>query len=111
GEIEFPFVSVGATEHTLLAAVLAQGETVMKNSACEPEITDLADCLNKMGAKVTGAGTPTIRVEGVSRLGGATHAVLPDRIETGTYALAAAMAGGQGGLARTPTGVIPDPIY
>jgi UDP-N-acetylglucosamine 1-carboxyvinyltransferase len=101
GQVEFPFVSVGATEHTLLAAVLANGETVMTNAACEPEITDLADCLNKMGAKISGAGTPTIRVQGVGRLGGATHAVLPDRIETGTYALAAAMAGGEVRLTRT----------
>ncbi|ODT86554.1 UDP-N-acetylglucosamine 1-carboxyvinyltransferase [Phenylobacterium sp. SCN 70-31] len=101
GEVEFPFVSVGATEHTLLAAVLADGVTVIRNAACEPEITDLADCLNKMGAKVTGAGTPTILIEGVGRLSGATHAVLPDRIETGTYALAAAMAGGEVRLTRT----------
>jgi UDP-N-acetylglucosamine 1-carboxyvinyltransferase len=97
GEIDFPFVSVGATEHALLAAVLAQGVTVMTNAACEPEITDLADCLNKMGAKVTGAGTPTLRVEGVAKLSGATHAVLPDRIETGTYA----MAGGEVRLTGT----------
>jgi UDP-N-acetylglucosamine 1-carboxyvinyltransferase len=101
GEVSFPFVSVGATEHTLLAAVLANGETVMTNAACEPEITDLADCLNKMGAKITGAGTSTIRVQGVTRLSGTTHAVLPDRIETGTYALAAAMAGGEVRLTRT----------
>ncbi|WP_337187040.1 UDP-N-acetylglucosamine 1-carboxyvinyltransferase [Phenylobacterium sp.] len=101
GEVEFPFVSVGATEHTLLAAVLAEGVTVIRNAACEPEITDLADCLNKMGAKVSGAGTPTILIEGVGRLSGATHAVLPDRIETGTYALAAAMAGGEVRLTRT----------
>jgi UDP-N-acetylglucosamine 1-carboxyvinyltransferase len=73
----------------------------MTNAACEPEITDLADCLNKMGAKVTGAGTPTLRVEGVAKLSGATHAVLPDRIETGTYALAAAMAGGEVRLTGT----------
>ena len=83
-EIDFPFVSVGATEPALLAAVLAEGETVRTNAACEPEITDLADCLNKMGAKVTGAGTATIRVQGVSKLNGARHSVLPDRIETGT---------------------------
>ncbi len=101
GLIEFPFVSVGATEHALLAAVLAQGETTITQAACEPEITDLAECLNKMGAKVSGAGTPTIRVQGVGRLSGATHAVLPDRIETGTYALAAAMAGGEVRLTRT----------
>ncbi|UTP41183.1 UDP-N-acetylglucosamine 1-carboxyvinyltransferase [Phenylobacterium sp. LH3H17] len=100
-EIVFPFVSVGATEHAMLAAVLAHGETVLTNAACEPELADLADCLNKMGAKVTGAGTPTIRIEGVARLGGATHAVIPDRIETGTFALAAAMAGGEVRLTRT----------
>jgi UDP-N-acetylglucosamine 1-carboxyvinyltransferase len=92
--IKFPFVSVGATEHTLLAAVLAQGETVIENAACEPEIIDLADCLNAMGAKVQGAGTATITVTGVARLKGATHAVVPDRIEAGTYAVAAAWAGG-----------------
>jgi len=101
GRIEFPAISVGATEHAMLAAVLANGETVMTNAACEPEMVDLADCLNKMGAKVSGAGTSTIHVQGVSRLGGATHAVMPDRIETGTYALAAAMAGGEVRLTRT----------
>lgn len=106
GEIRFPFVSVGATEHTLLAAVLAEGETVIGNAACEPEITDLADCLNRMGAKVSGAGTPTIRVTGVSRLNGASHPVLPDRIETGTYALAAAMAGGEVRLTGTRADLI-----
>jgi len=100
-EIEFPFVSVGATEHAMLAAVLANGVTVLKNAACEPEIDDLAICLNKMGAKVVGAGTPTITIDGVARLSGATHAVVPDRIETGTFALAAAMAGGEVRLTRT----------
>lgn len=100
-EIEFPFVSVGATEHTLLAAVLAHGSTLIRNAACEPEIEDLAICLNKMGAKVSGAGTPEIEIQGVARLSGATHAVLADRIETGTYALAAAMAGGEVRLTRT----------
>ena len=93
-EIDMPFVSVGATEHTLLACVLASGETVIRNAACEPEISDLADCLNEMGAKVRDAGTGTIHVTGVAALHGASHAVVPDRIETGTYALAAAMAGG-----------------
>ncbi len=95
GHIVFPGVSVGATEHTLLAAVLARGETVIENAACEPEIVDLADCLNAMGARIEGAGTSIIRVVGVARLGGATHAVVPDRIEAGTYAVAAAMAGGE----------------
>jgi UDP-N-acetylglucosamine 1-carboxyvinyltransferase len=99
--IEFPFASVGATEHAMLAAVLARGETVIKNAACEPELGDLADCLNKMGAQVSGAGTSTIRIQGVDRLHGATHAVIPDRIETGTFALAAAMAGGEVRLTRT----------
>ena len=101
GRIEFPFVSVGATEHAMLAAVLADGETTIQNAACEPEMNDLADCLNKMGAKVSGAGTPSITIQGVSRLHGATHAVMPDRIETGTYALAAAMAGGEVRLTGT----------
>jgi UDP-N-acetylglucosamine 1-carboxyvinyltransferase len=100
-EIEFPFVSVGATEHALLAAVLAEGETVLRNAACEPEIGDLADCLNKMGAKVSGIGSSTLSIQGVSRLGGADHAVIPDRIETGTYALAVAMAGGEVRLTNT----------
>jgi len=99
--IEFPFASVGATEHAMLAAVLAKGETVIKNAACEPELGDLADCLNAMGAHVAGAGTSTIRIQGVDRLHGATHAVIPDRIETGTFALAAAMAGGEVRLTRT----------
>lgn len=105
-EIVFPFVSVGATEHAMLAAVLAKGGTVLKNAACEPELIDLADCLNAMGAKVSGAGTSTIVIEGVERLHGATHSVIPDRIETGTYALAAAMAGGEVRLTRTRTDFI-----
>ncbi len=99
--IEFPSVSVGATEHSMLAAVLAKGETVLENAAREPELGDLEQCLNAMGAKVEGAGTSTIRIQGVSRLGGATHAVIPDRIETGTYAVAAAMAGGEVRLTNT----------
>jgi UDP-N-acetylglucosamine 1-carboxyvinyltransferase len=94
-EIEFPFVSVGATEHALMAAVLAHGTTVLNNSACEPEIVDLAECLNSMGAKVSGAGTKTITVEGVTSLHGTDWAVICDRIEAGTYAVAAAMAGGE----------------
>ena len=100
-QIDFPFASVGATEHAMLAAVLADGETVLTNAACEPEMVDLAECLTAMGAKVTGAGASTIHIQGVSRLHGATHAVMPDRIETGTYALAAAMAGGEVRLTRT----------
>ena len=101
GEIEFPFISVGATEHAMLAAVLADGETVIRNAAHEPEMLDLAECLNKMGARISGAGTSTIHIEGVPRLSGASHAVMPDRIETGTYALAAAMAGGEVRLTHT----------
>ena len=92
--IEFPFVSVGATEHEVLAAVLAKGDTVVKNAAQEPEIADLADCLNAMGAKVEGAGSSEINIQGVASLSGGKHAVVADRIETGTYALAAAAAGG-----------------
>ncbi|MDB5455400.1 MAG: UDP-N-acetylglucosamine 1-carboxyvinyltransferase [Caulobacter sp.] len=94
-EITFPFVSVGATEHAMLAAVLAEGTTVLHNAACEPELVDLEQCLNAMGAKVWGAGTPTITITGVAKLHGATHSVIPDRIEMGTYAVAAAMAGGE----------------
>jgi UDP-N-acetylglucosamine 1-carboxyvinyltransferase len=94
GEIDFPKVTVGGTHTALMAAVLARGETVIKNAAREPEIVDLANCLNKMGAKISGAGQSTIVVEGVGSLHGAHHAVLPDRIETGTYAMAVAMTGG-----------------
>lgn len=93
-EIAFPFVSVGATEHAMLAAVLADGETVLKNAAREPEIADLAECLNKMGARIEGAGGSEISIRGVASLKGARHAVVADRIETGTYALAAAAATG-----------------
>jgi UDP-N-acetylglucosamine 1-carboxyvinyltransferase len=99
-EIEFPFVSVGATEHALMAAVLAHGTTVMKNAACEPEIVDLAECLNAMGAKVSGAGTNTLVIEGVTSLKGADWSVICDRIEAGTYAVAGAMAGGEVRLTR-----------
>jgi UDP-N-acetylglucosamine 1-carboxyvinyltransferase len=99
--INFPINSVGATEHAMLAAVLADGDTVLENAAAEPELADLAECLNAMGAKVSGAGTRTVHIQGVSRLHGATHSVIPDRIETGTYAVAAAMAGGEVRLTRT----------
>ena len=94
GEINFPKVTVGGTHTALMAAALARGTTVIENAAREPEIGDVADCLNKMGAKITGAGTARIVVEGVARLSGARHSVLPDRIETGTYAMAVAMTGG-----------------
>ena len=94
GEIKFPKVTVGGTHTALMAASLAAGTTVIENAAREPEIGDVADCLNKMGARISGAGTAQIVVEGVAKLHGARHAVLPDRIETGTYAFAVAMAGG-----------------
>ncbi|WP_407521682.1 UDP-N-acetylglucosamine 1-carboxyvinyltransferase [Methylobacterium oryzisoli] len=94
GEISFPKVTVGGTHVALMAAALAHGTTVIDNAAREPEVVDLAACLSKMGARIEGAGTPRIVVEGVSRLGGARHEVLPDRIETGTYAMAVAMTGG-----------------
>ncbi|AWM88161.1 UDP-N-acetylglucosamine 1-carboxyvinyltransferase [Microvirga sp. 17 mud 1-3] len=93
-EIDFPKVTVGGTHVALMAATLAQGTTVIRNAAREPEVVDLAECLVKMGAKIQGAGTSEIVVEGVARLGGASHDVLPDRIETGTYAMAVAMTGG-----------------
>ncbi|HJS33644.1 MAG TPA: UDP-N-acetylglucosamine 1-carboxyvinyltransferase, partial [Alphaproteobacteria bacterium] len=93
-EIVFPAVSVGATENLLMAASLARGETVLANAAREPEVSDLARCLVAMGATIDGIGTDTIRVQGARRLHGATHAIVPDRIETGTYAMAAAATGG-----------------
>jgi UDP-N-acetylglucosamine 1-carboxyvinyltransferase len=92
--IVVPKVSVGATHPALMAASLARGETVIENAAREPEIGDVAECLAKMGARIEGIGTSTLRIDGVSRLEGAVHTVLPDRIETGTYAFAAAAAGG-----------------
>ena len=106
GRIVFPFSSVGATEHAMLAAVLAHGDTELIGAACEPEMVDLADCLNAMGARVTGAGTPTLYISGVARLTGATHAVIPDRIEMGTYAMAVAMAGGAVRLTNTRADLI-----
>lgn len=93
--VEFPFVSVGATENALMAATLAKGTTVIKNAAKEPEIVDLARCLKKMGAKIDGEGTSTITIEGTDRLGGATHQVVTDRIELGTYMLVPAICGGE----------------
>jgi UDP-N-acetylglucosamine 1-carboxyvinyltransferase len=90
----FPKVSVGATHVLLMAASLARGETVLENAAREPEVVNLADCLNAMGANITGAGTSTITISGVDSLSGARHKVIPDRIETGTYAMAVAMTGG-----------------
>jgi len=93
--IDFPFASVGATENIMMAATLAKGTTVINNAAREPEIVDLADCLRKMGAQIDGDGTSTITIQGVDRLGGATHPVVIDRIELGTYMLAPAFCGGE----------------
>lgn len=94
GPVRFPKVSVGATHVVMMAATLARGITTIENAAQEPEVTDLANCLVAMGAKITGIGTSRLTIEGVDKLHGAHHAVLPDRIETGTYAMAAAMTGG-----------------
>jgi UDP-N-acetylglucosamine 1-carboxyvinyltransferase len=94
GTIRFPFVSVGATENALMAATLAKGTTVIENAAREPEITDLAKCLIAMGARIDGLRTDTLTIEGVDRLHGATYAVMPDRIEAGSYACAAIITGG-----------------
>lgn len=95
GKVEFEFASVGATENALMAATLAKGTTVLNNAAREPEIVDLAQCLRAMGAQIEGEGSSTITVQGVDRLGGATHAVVTDRIELGTYMLAPAICGGE----------------
>ena len=105
-EIEFPFVSVGATEHALLAAVLAKGTTVLRRAAMEPEIGDLARCLVAMGAKIEGIDTDVLTITGVTSLGGTTWSVIPDRIEMGSYAVAAAMAGGEVRLTRSRPGLI-----
>ncbi len=94
GQIVFPFVTVGGTENALMAATLASGETTISNAAREPEITDLANCLVAMGAKIDGIGSDTLKITGVSSLHGARYAVVPDRIETGSYAVAAAITGG-----------------
>jgi len=94
-EVTFPKVSVGATENLMMAATLARGSTVLRNAAREPEIADLAACLNAMGARIVGAGTGTVTIEGVNALAGATHEVIPDRIELGTYMIAPAIAGGR----------------
>jgi|TARA_B110000908_G_scaffold494_1_gene666 UDP-N-acetylglucosamine 1-carboxyvinyltransferase len=93
--IDFPFASVGATENIMMAATLAKGTTVINNAAREPEIVDLSDCLRKMGAQIDGDGTSSITIQGVDRLGGATHPVVTDRIELGTYMLAPAFCGGE----------------
>ncbi len=94
GHIVFDRITVTGTEDLMMAATLADGETVMENCAREPEVTDLAALLNKMGAKIEGAGTQTIRIQGVSKLHGARHRIIPDRIEAGTFVIAAALTGG-----------------
>ncbi|MBK7357401.1 UDP-N-acetylglucosamine 1-carboxyvinyltransferase [Propionivibrio sp.] len=99
-------VTVTGTENLMMAAVLAEGETVIENAACEPEVVDLANCLISMGARISGAGTGSIRVQGVERLHGATHAVMPDRIETGTYLCAAAVTRGNIRLLNTSVGYL-----
>ncbi len=106
GRVRFPHTSVGATHVIMMAASLARGETVIENAACEPEVRALAECLIKMGARIEGAGTETIRVAGVDRLSGAAHRVLPDRIETGTYAMAVAAAGGDVVLSGAEPGLL-----
>lgn len=93
--ITFPMVSVGATENALMAAVLAKGQTILEQAAKEPEITDLAECLIAMGAKISGHGTDTIIIDGVDQLDGTRHRVVPDRIEAGTFAIATALTGGE----------------
>ena len=109
-KIVFPFKSVGATEHTMMAASLAKGETLIENAACEPEITDLADCLNSMGAKIEGAGTTQIYIQGAERLTGTQFEVMTDRIEAGTYAMAVAATGGDVTLENAPLKSLSAPI-
>ena len=87
-------VTVTGTENVMMAAALADGTTTIRNAAQEPEIEDLAELLNKMGARIKGAGTPTMEIDGVEALGGAQHTIIPDRIETGTFIVAAAITGG-----------------
>jgi UDP-N-acetylglucosamine 1-carboxyvinyltransferase len=108
--VVFPKVTVGATHVTMMAAALAKGETVIENAAREPEIVDLAACLVKMGARISGAGTSTIHIDGVERLGGARHAVVADRIEAGTYAMAVAMTGGDVLLEGATEDILGTPI-
>ncbi|MCB2108064.1 MAG: UDP-N-acetylglucosamine 1-carboxyvinyltransferase [Rhodobacteraceae bacterium] len=99
--INFPMVTVGGTENAMMAAALAEGETIIENAAREPEIANLAECLNAMGAQVSGGGTGTIKIKGVERLNAGRVAVIPDRIETGTYAIAAAITRGNVKLSGT----------
>ena len=94
-DVVFDTITVTGTENLMMAAVLAQGQTTLRNAACEPSVVDLAALLTKMGARIEGAGTPTIEIDGVRELGGATHRVIPDRIETGTFLVAAAITEGK----------------
>ena len=104
GHISFDKITVTGTEDLMMAATLADGETIMENCAREPEVVDLANLLNKMGARITGAGTSTIRIVGVNKLGGARHRIIPDRIEAGTFVIAGALTGGDLTLTnRDPT--------
>jgi UDP-N-acetylglucosamine 1-carboxyvinyltransferase len=95
GTVCFERVTVTGTENLMMAAALAEGDTVLENAAREPEVVDLAELLNKMGARIVGAGTDTIRIEGVEELGGAEHTIIPDRIETGTFLVAGVLTGGE----------------
>ena len=104
--INFDTVTVTGTENLMMAATLADGRTILENAAQEPEVTDLANCLNTMGAEITGAGTNRIEIEGVNQLGGASYDILPDRIETGTYLVAAAMTGGKVKLKNTDSSLL-----
>ena len=108
--IEFPKVTVGGTHVAVMAAALAKGRTVISNAACEPEVADLAACLNKMGARIEGAGTPHITIDGVEALHGAHHTVLSDRIEAGTYAIAVATTGGDVQLAGARAELLQSPL-
>ena len=107
GRVTFPKVSVGATHNVLMAAALARGESIIENAALEPEVGDVATCLVKMGARIEGIGTSTLHVQGVNALESAAHTVLPDRIETGTFAIAAAATGGDVELIGTRTELLP----
>ena len=108
--VVFPKVTVGATHVTMMAAALAKGETVIENAAREPEIVDLATCLSRMGARISGAGTSTIHIDGVDSLSGARHPVMPDRIETGTYAMAVALTGGEVFLEGASADILARPL-
>lgn len=106
-DITFPFVSVGATENVLIAACLAKGTTILRNAASEPEVNDLVRCLQSMGAKITGMGTSTLTITGVTSLKGTIHSIISDRIESGSYAIAAALTGGELHITNTSLDLLP----